>query len=92
VPKNVNVNNKVLSQVGFGVDKTYAKTTLRKSSITGSRDLQFEMSQNHTINENIEEPASKVDSLKDVLKHLSKEMAVILQDKSHLIPDDTNMR
>jgi len=91
VPKNINVNNRALSQVGFGIDK--AKTTLRKNSITGSRDLQFEMSQNHTINiENIEEPASKVDSLKDVLKHLSKEMAVILQDKSYLIQDDTNMK
>ncbi|XP_077259258.1 uncharacterized protein LOC143895786 isoform X2 [Temnothorax americanus] len=62
VPKNImgNIQN---------VDKTRAKTQLRKSSVIhGSVDLQ---SQNRTTNvdENIEEPAPRADSLTGVLRN-----------------------
>ncbi|TGZ39014.1 Uncharacterized protein DBV15_02340 [Temnothorax longispinosus] len=76
VPKNImgNIQN---------VDKTRAKTKLRKSSVVhGSVDLQ---SQNRATNldENIQEPAPN-DSLPDVLKFLIKEIAMIVEDKPSL--------
>lgn len=79
MPKNIAAN--VLN-----VDKTRVKTKPRKNSVTGPSDFQSEVLLNRTTdpNENIEQPAAKVNALTDVLRFLSNEIAVILEDKPRL--------
>lgn len=86
MPKNIATN--VLN-----VDKTRAKTKLRKNSIIGFADLQSEVSQNRTANpiENVEEP--KLDCLTDALKFFSHEIVMLLESKLCLkAEDDINTR
>lgn len=80
IPKNIAANG----------DKKHVKAKLPKSSVVETINLQSEMSQNPTDvtanpNENVEEPID----LTNVLRFLSNEIAMILENNSCLKVDIT---
>lgn len=75
---SLNVNNRALSQID--INKMHVKTNLKKRYVTGSMDLQSEVSRNRMTNLNkIDEVTPNIDS--GLLKYLSSEIATMLQNK-----------
>lgn len=86
MPKNITANAQ-------NVDRTNVKTKLRKNFIIRSMDLQpeIETPQNQTTesNKNVEQNAN---SLTNVLRMVSNEIAVYLENQDFASRDKTNTR